>query len=276
MIDKKAKNILLKLYWRNGWTEAESRNLSPDDFAYAKSKGVMFDPFSTDHDACIAEIMKLRNQIPIEDITRAFLSSLSSRRLDLRSSLSSYFLAEKMDIHKYKPAISGTSYDNGDVSHHSYTCEICRDYQYGIIGDEDYENADLNIFNFERIKWGGVRHGDILYTLFDLRQFTQENIVEPTQEDIGIFKSILETIKTSQDNDYPSALEKRFKDILKSNQAERQVLIEILSAIGILKPQSYDRPTKGRHDWVFVEYWRGADGYDEDKVIELFGDYLRI
>jgi len=274
MIDKKAKKILLQLYWKNGWTEAEDRNVSPDDFAYAKSKGVMFDPFSAHHDACMAELVKLRNQIQIADITRAFLSSLSTRRLDLRSSLSSYFLAKNMDTHKYKPAISGTFYENGEVSHHRYTCEICRDYQYGIIGDEDYENADLNVFNFERIKWGGVRHGEILYTLFDLRQFTQENITEPTQEDVDIFKNILKTIETSQKEDYPSALEKRLRGVLKSSKAEREVLMEVLGAIGVLKPQSYDRPIRGRNDWIFVEYWRGEDGYDADKVAELFGAYL--
>ena len=274
MIDKKAKKILLQLYWKNGWTDAEDRNLSEDDFAYAKSKRVMFDPFSTGHDACVADIVKLRKQIQIADITRAFLSSLSSRRLDLRSSLSSYFLAKNMDIHKYKPAISGTSYENGEASHHSYTCEICRDTQYGIIGDEDYANADLNIFNFERIKWGGVRHGDILYTLFDLRQFAQEDITEPTQEDVDIFKNILKTIETSKKEDYPSALEKRLRGDLKSSKAERQVLIEILGAIGVLKPGSYERPIKGRNDWVYVEYWRGEDGYEADKVADLFGAYL--
>ena len=48
------------------------------------------------------------------------------------------------------------------------------------------------------------------------------------------------------------------------------MLIEILAAIGVLKPQRYDRPIKGRNDWVFVEYWRGEDGYDADKVAELF------
>ena len=195
MIDKKAKRILLQLYWKNGWTDSKDRNLTQADFEYAKSKGVMFDPFSIGHDACIAAIVKLQNQIRIEDISRAFLSSLSSRRLDLRSSLSSYFLAKNVDIHKYKPVISGTSYENGEVSGHSYTCEVCRDVQYGSVGDEDYENTDLNVLNFERIKWGGVRHGEILYTLFDLRQFTQEVITVPTQGDVDIFKSILETIK---------------------------------------------------------------------------------
>lgn len=274
MIDKKANKILLQFYWKNGWTDAKDRNLSKNDFEYAKSKGVMFDPISIDHDACVKATIDLRNQINISVICKAFLSSLSSRRLDLRSSLSSYFLANNFEMHPYTAVLSGTSYKNGSVTKTSTTCRICRDAQYGMIGKELYEDADLNVLNFERIKWGGVRHGELLYTMFDLRQFSLETISEPTTEDVEIFKDILNTIKSASPEDYPSALEKSLNGVLKSNKSERQVLIEILAAIGILKPQHYDRPVKGRNDWVYAEYWRGEDGYDEGKTAKLFGPYL--
>lgn len=273
-MDKKAKKILLQLYWKGGWTDEGDRHLSTEDFEYAKSKGVMFAPISIDHDACVDALIKLRDQISIEDICKAFMSSLSSRRLDLRSSLSSYFLAHKFEAHQYRAIVSGTSYEGGVATHSSSTCQACRDYQYGMIGDEAYDDADLNVLNFERIKWGGVRHGELLYTMFDLRQFAQESLAEPTQEDATILRDILQVIKNSAPDDYPSALEKGLNGALKSSKSERQVLIEILAAIGVLKPARYDRPIKGRNDWVFSEYWRGEDGYDEDRVVELFGAYL--
>ena len=170
-----------------------------------------------------------------------FLSSLSARRLDWRSSLASYAIAQKIPSHQYTPVISGTSYTDGKPTAHSYTCGICRDSQYGIRGSESYNEMDINVFNFERIKWGGVRHGDILYTYFDLSQFINADIPEPTSDDIACFRAILTIIETSEPNDYPSALEKRLASVIKSSKAERQILIEILASLGILTPRCFDR-----------------------------------
>lgn len=273
-MDKKAKKILFSMHWKNGWIDREERVLSSEDFEYAKSKGLMFEPLSISHNDCLDSILKLVEEIPNEKIAKGFLSSLTSRRLDWRSSLSSYSIAKNIKKHNYTPVISGTSYIDGKPSSHSYTCGVCKNAQYGIIGDESYINHDLNVLNFERIKWGGVRHGDILYTLFDLEQFKNEVIPEPTSDDIKCFKDILRTIDSSDPADYPSALEKRLATVIKSNKSERQVLIEILASIGVLKPGSFERPVKGRHDWVFVEYWRGEDKYDIETVNEYFGQYL--
>lgn len=274
MPDKKAKRILFKYFWKNGWIDAKDREISKEDFEYAKSKGLMFDPLTIHHDKCIEEILLISNNISSENVSKAFLTSLSTKRLDLRSSLSSYFLANQFIKHTYTPIISGTSYLNEEPVSHTYTCKICKEVLYGVIGDENYENSDLNILNFERLKWGGVRHGELLYILFDLQQFMREKIQEPTEEDIDLFKNMLRVIETSNANDYPSKLEARLRDVLKSSKSERQVLIEILAAIGILKPKSYDRPIKGKTDWTFVAYWRGEDKYDLKTVNEYFGNYI--
>jgi hypothetical protein len=37
--EKKAKNILFKTYWKNGWIDDKERRTIPTDFEYAKSKG---------------------------------------------------------------------------------------------------------------------------------------------------------------------------------------------------------------------------------------------
>ncbi|AOR29114.1 hypothetical protein FORMB_20860 [Formosa sp. Hel1_33_131] len=275
MLDKKAKQILFKSFWENGWVDSKDRQLSKEDFEYAKSKGLMFEPLNISHNECIEKIILIKDKISIENISKAFLSSLSSKRLELRSSLSTYFLANKFTKHKYSPVISGTSYVDGKPKFHSYTCEICKEVQYGVIGDEKYEEQDLNVLNFERLKWGGIRHGDLVYILFDLQQFEREQIQEPLKEDVDILKNILRTIETSGANDYPGKLETRLKDTLKSSKTEREVLIEILAAIGILKPKSYDRPIRGKNDWTFAEYWRGEDKYDLDTVNKYFGSYLK-
>lgn len=274
-MDKKAKNILFKTYWSSkGWRS--ERTTPPDDFIYAKEKGLMFDPVTISHDDCVSQIIETADSISSEQIAKAFLSSLSTRRLDWRSGIASYYIAKLLPSHKYTPVESGYSYNDGKLVAVSYTCAVCRDLKYGVIGRENYIENDLSVLNFERIKWGGVRHGDLLYTLFDLKQFQKEQISEPTETDIAILKGILNAVDSCKTDDFPSALRDKLKDIpeLKSNKAERSVILEILACIGILKPKSYNRPTSGKHDWVFVEYWRGEDGYDIDAVERYFSYYL--
>lgn len=274
-MDKKAKSILFKTYWSSkGWKDEYTT--SPDDFIYAKEKGLMFDPITISHDVCIDQIIKIVNSISSEQVVKAFLSSLSTRRLDWRSGIASYYIAKLFTSHKYTPVESGYSYKDGKVIAVSYTCEVCQKLKYGVIGNEKYIENDLNVLNFERIKWGGVRHGELLYILFDLNQFRKEQIAEPTETDIVIFKDILNAINSCKAGDFPSVLRDKLKDIpeFKSNKDERAVIIEILACIGILNPMSYDRPTSGKHDWNFVQYWRGEDGYDTKAVEKYFGKYL--
>jgi len=276
-MDKKAKDILFKTYWQNGcWTDRDARSINPSDFEYAKEKGLMFESLTISHDDCVKKIIEIANGIKAEDVAKAFLSSLSSRRLDLRSGIGSFFIAKLFTPHIYTPVISGHSYENGKITHTSYTCEICRDLKYGIVGHDFYENEDLNVLNFERIKWGGVRHGDLIYTFFDLEQFSKELITEPTKEDIEIFKEILNAINSCKHGDYPSVLRDKLKDVpnLKSSKDERSIILEILACIDVLKPASYDRPTASKHDWTYVEFWRGEDKYNVETVNKYFGKYL--
>ena len=216
-MDKKAKNILVQTYWKNGWIDSKDIKTNPADFAYAKEKGLMFDPLTISHDECIEKIFEILPKISEEKVSKAFLSSLSTRRLDWRSGLASYFIAKQLTPHKYTPVESGHSYEKGIIVYTSYTCGICRDLKYGIIGDENYENEDLNVLNFERIKWGRA---------------------------------------------------------IKSTKDEREVLMEILACIDILKLLSYDRPARGKNDWKFVEFWRGEDKYNKKAVEKYFGKYL--
>lgn len=273
-MDKKAKKILLTTYWKNGWIDSKERVLSEEDFLYAKSKGLMFDPLTITHDECIDGVIGLVNKLSKEQVVKGFLSSLTSNRLDWRSSLASYAIAKKVFKHTYTPEISGTSYVNNQPVSHSYSCAICRDC--GLIvtaGDKD-ENFDLNVLNFERIKWGGVRLGKLLYTYFDLKTFAEATISEPTNDDIKCLKDILSIIASSELDDTPNVLAKRLAPVIKSNQEQRRVLIEILACIGTLKPASTNRPSHSRSDWVFAEFWRGEDSFCQATVNTYFGQYL--
>ena len=274
-MDKKAKGILFKTYWSSsGWKD--DKTTAPSDFTYAKEKGLMFDPLSISHDDCVNRIIDIVNAITLDQVSKAFLSSLSTRRLDWRSGIGSYNIAKLFTPHKYTPVESGHSYKDGKVVNTSYTCKVCQNLNYGVVGHECYINEDLNVLNFERIKWGGVRHGDLIYTLFDLEQFAKECIPEPTEKDIEILNSILSTIASCNPGDSPSLLRDKLNDVpdLKSSKDERSIIIEILACIEVLKPMSYNRRTASKNDWTYAEFWRGEDGYNTESVEKYFGKYL--
>lgn len=260
-MDKKAKKILTNTYWSGkGWIDAQEREISGSDFEYAKAQGVMFEPVTLTHDQCIAGLNRLVKEVPLKKVTDAFLASLSSKRLDLRSGLASYASAMRKQEHAFIPNPEATE----------LVCKMCGGY-------ESYENQDLNVLNFERIKWGGVRLGDPLFNLFDLMQLEQttEPLV-PVQADYEIFNNILYAISNSEPNDTATKLEQNLKDVVPSSKSERKTLIEILACSGILKPLNTERVSKGKSDWLFADQWRGEDHYSNDAVQYYFSDYEAI
>lgn len=276
-MDKKAKDILFKTYWSSkGWKLGKERTTLPEDLAYAKEKGLMFDPITISHDECVDRIVELAKKITMEQVTKAFLCSLSTRRLDWRSAVGSYYISKMFVKHSYTPIPYGGIIEDGKVISQSCYCKICRDMESAVMSSQNYNEKDLNVLNFERIKWGGVRHGQLLYTMFDLEQFAKDEIPEPTQTDVILFKGILKAIESCNQDDWPGALRDKLASVegLKTNKNERSTLIEILACIGVLKPKSYNRPEAGKHDWHYAAQWRGEDGYDKDVVENFFGSYL--
>ena len=73
------------------------------------------------------------------------LHSLSTRKVHLRSALSSWALTHNLPMHTYhERPVALASYSG---------CGYCNEQK--IMSNEAYENEDLNVLNFERIKWGG-------------------------------------------------------------------------------------------------------------------------
>jgi hypothetical protein len=222
-VDKKAKEILFKTYWTSlGWTSEENRKTEPSDFKYAKEKGLMFDPLTVTKPNLIKQIQDVISTTSPKKLTDAFLCSLTNKRLDWRSGLASFVNAKRL-----------------------LTDSNISDYYLGY-----GTNEDLNVLNFERIKWGGVRHHNGLYNWLDLTLLDKENIPSPTQQDIVILKSILNVIDKSEIGETPSKLRDRLKDVFKSSKDERHILMEILGCADILRPLRFDRKEPGKHDWT--------------------------
>jgi hypothetical protein len=229
----------------------------------------MFRTKTLDHEGAIEWARRGPTKVAERIVGDAFLASLTARRPDLRSALASYHLARVLPLHRphTRPGRFG--------------CDVC-----GNLSREETE-YDLNVLNFERLKWGGVRLTDPVYIGFDLDRAATWTDVEPVPQDLGLMRDLLDSIRRLGKSDphaRPQQLEKTIALRLGGNRYQRRVVLEILAICGVLQPRGrpnfargwvpyVDRPEPPEHknDWLYpMHAWRGADGVDDARVAELF------
>jgi hypothetical protein len=260
--DKKAIKILFDTFWTpQGWRQ--DRLVASEDFAYAKSKNVMFDDSSYTHDEAIQTAISYREKTYNSRVADAFISSLSNRRLDLRSALGSFAVIQHLKKHDFTGNQDGL-------------CSIC-----GIYSGK--HRLDKNVYNFERFKWGGVRHLNPAFAGVDLALFSQCEFETPSSNDYAILGDLLDIAASMPKNAKLADLDKCLAKVFPSNSAERRTLMAILGYCGILidplrgsfrnefieyggRDQS-----SGKNDWPFpVLWWRGHFGVDFSAVQDWF------
>jgi hypothetical protein len=219
--------------------------------------------FGVPHDPTLQHLRQLCDSISPVDVGRAFLTSLSKREPGLRSALGSYAVARYMPDHRFEPDMR--------------TCRICHLH----LLPTESERQDVNVLNFERLKWGGVRHTMAYYQVFDLSEFRKLPAFEPTAEDVDIFHRLLAAIRSLPVTATVGILEKALAGVVPSNRNERRQLIEVLCLSGVIAYPGYrhlfddttppsDRPYRDS-DWgAQAMYWRGGDGYCLDRIKEYF------
>lgn len=262
MMDKKAVKILFKRYWSSdGWTNSY---LTKEELDYAKAAGVMFEQRTVSHDDIIQQINTVISDLSLKDIASQFVASLSSRRLDLRSALGSFIVGRHMLDHKFM----------GEENYCAY-CEST---------NKEKEAEDLNVLNFERFKWGGVRHLDPLYIAFDLEQYSKTEKLVPTAEDYEILNKIFNTVNALPAESKIRDLEKALSKIIKSNKEEREVLLQILGFCSIVAPNEHpgfidyfipyderEEPSHSKNDWSYpICWWRGKHGLNRSAIKAIF------
>jgi hypothetical protein len=269
MPDKRAVQILFNMFWSpSGWRPEQEQSVSAAEFEYAKSQGVMFDPSATSHQDVVERLLRAVNSLTPQEVGDAFLASLSSRRLDWRSLLGSYTVFRHMPSHDATGAIR---------------CDICGLYLNGSAND-------LNVLNFERLKWGGVRHGYPVYALLDIDIFRAMPRPVPTQEDLVIFKSIIASISAAPANARSATLNTNFPRELRANKAERDVMIGMFGFLGVLATEEHpgfarkfvradSRKLPGRR-FVDMAYpacwWHKQDGVRFEPLKEYFGHRIKL
>jgi hypothetical protein len=102
-MDKKAKKILMSTFWSaSGWKQ-ERGPFSGEDFECAKSKGLMFDSITITHNEIMDRLHELHQQVATKKrVAAAFLHSLSTRKVHLRSALSSWALTASLPLNTYE------------------------------------------------------------------------------------------------------------------------------------------------------------------------------
>jgi hypothetical protein len=249
-IDDRAKKILFDTYWTSkGWIDDHARKVpTVADRAHAKRHGMWFEPLAIGHDALLKQTKQLAKRIAWADVTGAFVASLSTRRLDLRSGIVSYADAIHRDTHRF----AGTN---------PQLCATCW-------LPKDLSREDCNVLNFERHKWGGIRIGSRLYAYVDLVCLGPQLPAAPTAEDRAMFQAILARVASAPAKTTPTQLSKRLESVFPSNKNERDVVIEILAAAGILRAK---KERNSENEWNYAADWRGSDGYDKTAVRACFG-----
>jgi len=267
-IDKRAKKILFDRYWSAaGWrNEREwAKATSAEDFEYAKRAGLMFDVVQVSHDDIVKDAVKIVRKIDRRAVADAFVVSLTSRRLDLRSALGSYAVLQHLSRHT-----AGKS--RGE-------CAVCGVY-FG-----PAETEDLNVLNFERLKWGGVRHDQLLYAGFDLKLFAKLPRVVPESADVKIFQDVVQAIEAVPPKTRSGSLQKHLAACFKSSKPERDKVIEILGFCGVLETEAHrgflshfvpveERETPDVEMAYPACWWRRSDGINREAIAFWFGHLL--
>ena len=260
-MDRRAVQTLLNSYWSPaGWRDPPVEP-PKDELAHAIASGVMFDgTYDAKHDEIVDAVIAARDAVEEDEVRAAFLSSLTSRRLDLRSALGSFAVARHLERHAHDPDSSGL-------------CRTCR-----LRADE--RDIDRNVMSFERFKWGGVRRDDLVYVAFDLERFASAEHPEATSDDRSLLEELLDELEASPPSTTAPKAAAGLLRALKANKAERAVLLDILGVCSVLETTEHrgyaerfvryaDRefPNKRYVEHVYPAcWWSAADGVNRERL----------
>ncbi|SCX59175.1 hypothetical protein SAMN03159363_2015 [Variovorax sp. EL159] len=261
-MDPKALKIL------KAYDLLEPGRTSKEDFEYAKSAGMMFDPIKITHDKSVQWARNEFVQASREKVAASFLLGIGGNLSYARAALSAYAVMANFPEHNFK-ATEGVH------------CAIC--------AQQKESTVDLTFIN--KCRWNGslVGREPVVLALY-LQQQNAEKTDLPAESDVKIFCSILDLISTCPSEETPKSLLKKIKKIpgLKLPGEEAKYLLDALGYAGILQTPEHKgfiysyvghlTPTKSRSsDWAYpVDFWTGSDGVNLDALMYWFKEYPEI
>lgn len=250
---------LMRTFWSSqGWRDVPP---SREDLDRGVEAGLMFrEPRTLDHDGWIRAARDAVAAVSAQDVAEAFIAGLTTGRLDLRSALGSFAIARHLNEHPFTPTPG------------HFFCAVCGQYP-------GTDAQDLNVLNFERFMWGGVRRDDIAYIAFDLEQFSLAPPAPVTEQSLTLGRALLAEIEAASPTTTITQLATGLR-LLGGNKDTRRVLLEILGVCGILAPADhpgYNRGyipacerelAPGHHmDTAYPAcWWRARDGINREAL----------
>lgn len=276
----KGKRILLKTFWNSsGYTYNEP---TPEEFALAVKEGYMFeDTCNLSHGETLQRLRQVVSQIDPADVANAFLYSLSTRALEYRSAMGTYYYAKAVPEHEDPPAWH-CSWCHWTEGHCDFRVQKTKYAEITWWPKHTLENKS----NFERYKFGGRNHNQVQYALFDLTQFLKLPKVNPTETDRAMFRAILAAIGELEPRKKAGAYRDLLvkKKIIPSNRIEISSLIDILGLCGILSTAEHPCPEVEFRGYLGIDppelrsdiaypacWWRAENGVNEDRFRKVFG-----
>ena len=259
MLDKKAKRLLFSMFWTSeGWRRPPLK-LPLEDYQYLVDRGVAFTSETISHNKVIQRLNEALAGVHPVVLGSSLLASLSTRRLELRAAFHAYVTSPPIEPHKPR----GKGF-----------CDVC-----WIPKKSEY---DFTKMNSHRYKFGGASLFFVMDNAWILERWLAEEKPTPVKADLDIFRTILGAADSLEPSNGPTQLKKKIAPLLKSNDQERHLLIEMLGWAGILLPQDLSDEAlarvPARSDWTDpVSVWKGADGVNPDPVRHYFpkqADYL--
>ena len=227
----------------------------------------MGDDVVREHAGVVQQLRTLAEVVSPRDIGRSFVASLSSRELATRSALGSYAFARVLPDHPLDPVQGAFA-------------TICRTCGWSRMptGYESLEEETARHLPVERSRYGGLRHLDPHYALFDLTEWRALSPLAPTREDERCLDLLLRTPALLSPNAKAADLEHALRSVLPSNKVERQTLIRILGYAGVFEvpdhpsffdgyvlPDARELPRQRFADWGYpIIWWRAIHGVRRD------------
>lgn len=258
------KRMYAEATWNPNTGGMELAYPDPDTLAAAVERGVMFDDRrDQDHDAWVRDAKSAVAGASASQVSEAFVASLGSRRLDLRSALASWVLADRLPVHTAVLAPT----------------EVC-----GMCGtEEDWLPVDLNAFSHGRFfgTWGPMQQ-NVAFACFDLEQFTRAPQLQVTGNDVALGRRVFQTLRGLPPETTASAAVASL-GFLPGNRSERELLLDVLGVCGILQTRDHpghfeefvpaalrELPERRFVDRAYpVCWWRASDGVNEEALSTL-------
>lgn len=258
---KAALDTLVATFWTSkGWVVPPAWP-EREQLKSAIKAGVMFGaPAVEHHKGWLKRTQAVIARTDPTNVQAAFIASLSGERLDLRSALGSYAFLRHLPKHKHERSGS------------SPFCSWC--------GLPESGTDDLNVLNFERFKWGGVRHTNVIYATFDLEQFALAPRLEIRDEELETGRALIAALRNAPAQATATQLIPTLT-MLKGNKDTRAKILDILAICGILRTDEhpgylnafvrYDQrplpPLRNVEREYPLCWWRGSDGVNDDALL---------